>query len=102
MNLPQPQSVTFSSLFAEIENGTIKIPQFQRDFVWSKAESAKLLDSIIKGYPMDDDYDKFFKARCKAISRELGKLIITQEIDVSLPAPSATETVVEEEEWLAS
>ena len=52
MNLPEPQSVTFSSLFAEIENGTIKIPQFQRDFVWSKARSAKLLDSIVKGYPI--------------------------------------------------
>jgi hypothetical protein len=52
MNLPEPQSVTFTSLFAEIENGTIKIPQFQRDFVWSKAKSAKLLDSIVKGYPI--------------------------------------------------
>ena len=52
MNLPEPQSVTFSSLFAEIEDGTIKIPQFQRDFVWSKARSAKLLDSIVKGYPI--------------------------------------------------
>jgi hypothetical protein len=52
MNLPEPQSVTFSSLFAEIDNGTIKIPQFQRDFVWSKAQSAKLLDSIVKGYPI--------------------------------------------------
>jgi uncharacterized protein with ParB-like and HNH nuclease domain len=52
MNLPEPQSVTFTSLFAEIENGTIKIPQFQRDFVWSKTKSAKLLDSIVKGYPI--------------------------------------------------
>ena len=52
MNLPEPQSVTFASLFAEIENGTIKIPQFQRDFVWSKAKSAKLIDSIVKGYPI--------------------------------------------------
>ncbi len=52
MNLPEPQSVTFANLFAEIANGTIKIPQFQRDFVWSKAKSAKLLDSIVKGYPI--------------------------------------------------
>src|SRR5260370_15900068 len=52
MNLAETQSVTFSSLFAEIEDGTIKIPQFQRDFVWSKARSAKLLDSIVKGYPI--------------------------------------------------
>ncbi len=36
----------------EIENGTIKIPQFQRDFVWTKAKSARLLDSMVKGYPI--------------------------------------------------
>lgn len=33
MNLPEPQSVTFPSLFDQIQHGTIKIPQFQRDFV---------------------------------------------------------------------
>jgi uncharacterized protein with ParB-like and HNH nuclease domain len=67
MNLPEPQSVTFSNLFADIENGTIKIPQFQREFVWSKAKSAKLLDSIVKGFPIGtfifgkptNDYDQF-------------------------------------------
>jgi uncharacterized protein with ParB-like and HNH nuclease domain len=52
MNLPEPQSVTFPSLFAEIQDGAIKIPQFQRNFVWSKAKVAKLLDSIVKGYPI--------------------------------------------------
>lgn len=52
MNLPEPQSVTFPSLFDQIRNGTIKIPQFQRDFVWTKLQSARLLDSIIKGYPI--------------------------------------------------
>lgn len=52
MNLPEPQSLIFSSLMSDIEKGTIKIPQFQRDFVWSKEKSAKLLDSIVKGYPI--------------------------------------------------
>lgn len=52
MNLPEPLSVTFSSLMSDIEKGIIKIPQFQRDFVWSKEKSAKLLDSIIKGFPI--------------------------------------------------
>jgi len=52
MNLPEPQSVTFPSLFDQIRNGTIKIPQFQREFVWTKGMSARLLDSIIKGYPI--------------------------------------------------
>ena len=52
MNLPEPLALTFSSLMSAIEKGNIKIPQFQRDFVWSKDKSAKLLDSIVKGYPI--------------------------------------------------
>lgn len=49
---PEPQGISFSSLMNDIERGLIKIPQFQRDFVWDKEKSAKLLDSIIKGYPV--------------------------------------------------
>ncbi len=52
MNLPEPQSVTFPALFSQIRDGTVKIPQFQRDFVWTRAMSARLLDSVIKGYPI--------------------------------------------------
>jgi len=52
MNQPEPQSMPFPILMSEIEKGTIKIPQFQRDFVWPKEKSARLLDSILKGYPI--------------------------------------------------
>jgi len=52
MELPEPQSISFSTLMNNIEKGLIKLPQFQRDFVWTKQKSAKLLDSIIKGYPI--------------------------------------------------
>jgi len=52
MNHPEPQSVSFSKLMQDIENGLIKLPQFQRDFVWTTEKSAKLLDSIVKGYPV--------------------------------------------------
>ena len=52
MYQPETHPKNFSTLFNDIENGTIKIPQFQRDFVWSKEKSAKLIDSIIKGYPI--------------------------------------------------
>ncbi|MCU0329263.1 MAG: DUF262 domain-containing protein [Chitinophagales bacterium] len=50
--LPEPQIRTFSTLLAEIQNGQTKIPQFQREFVWSLAQSANLMDSILKGYPI--------------------------------------------------
>ncbi len=49
---PEPQGPPFRSVMSEIENGVIKIPQFQRDFVWTKQKSAKLLDSMLKRYPI--------------------------------------------------
>lgn len=52
MKLPEPQTRTFSSLVDEIDKGQVKIPQFQRDFVWSMKKSAAVIDSIIKGYPI--------------------------------------------------
>ncbi len=52
MKLPEPVSRTFTGLISDIEKGQIKIPQFQRDFVWDIKKSAKLLDSILKGYPI--------------------------------------------------
>jgi hypothetical protein len=51
---------------------------------------------------MTDNYETFFEARCKAISRELSKQIIPQEIDQVGTPKGAEETVVEQEEWLAS
>lgn len=48
----KPSHANYSDVLNQIQNGTVKIPQFQRDFVWSKPKSAALLDSIIKGYPV--------------------------------------------------
>ncbi|WP_118194685.1 DUF262 domain-containing protein [Albibacterium indicum] len=42
----------YSTLLNEIETGQIKIPQFQRQFVWDLGLSARLIDSILKGYPI--------------------------------------------------
>jgi hypothetical protein len=52
MEQPQPLAQQFSSLMNQIETGTLKIPQFQREFVWNRHKSAKLLDSLLKGYPI--------------------------------------------------
>lgn len=52
MQQPENQSKKYTTLFNNIDEGYIKIPQFQRDFVWTKTETAKLLDSIIKGFPI--------------------------------------------------
>ena len=49
---PKPDSMNYQSLINKIEQGNIKIPQFQRKFVWNIEETAGLLDSILKGYPI--------------------------------------------------
>jgi len=52
MYQPETHLKNFTTLFSDIEKGTVKVPQFQRDFVWPKDKAAKLIDSIIKGYPI--------------------------------------------------
>lgn len=49
---PEPKSTGLSSLLADIDSGRIKIPQFQREYVWEKKAAAQLLDSIAKGFPI--------------------------------------------------
>ena len=49
---PKPDSKKYTDLISEIQKGHIKIPKFQRDFVWSIDKTANLLDSILKGYPI--------------------------------------------------
>ena len=48
----QPTHKQYPHLIADIERGDIKIPQFQREFVWDIEKSAKLIDSILKGFPI--------------------------------------------------
>ena len=52
MQQPEPQSRAYESLLHDIEKGLVKIPQFQREFVWSREKSAALIDSILRGYPI--------------------------------------------------
>ncbi len=52
MNQPKVAGQPFPSLLNEIEQGEVKIPNFQRDFVWDLERSASLLDSMLRGYPI--------------------------------------------------
>ena len=47
-----PGTLLFGDFDSKIKEGSLLIPQFQRDFVWSMKNSAELIDSIIKGYPI--------------------------------------------------
>lgn len=39
-------------VFNELENGNIKIPRFQRGYVWERSKIVKLLNSIYKEHPI--------------------------------------------------
>ncbi len=49
---PEVQSKKYHHLIADIEEGRLKIPKFQRDFVWTAQQTAALIDSVLKGYPI--------------------------------------------------
>jgi hypothetical protein len=49
---PENQNKKYEHLFTDIDTGKIKVPMFQRDFVWTNEQTAQLVDSIIKGYPI--------------------------------------------------
>lgn len=49
---PDNNNKKYEALFLEIDAGEIKLPRFQREFVWDKEQSAKLIDSILKGFPI--------------------------------------------------
>jgi hypothetical protein len=40
------------SLLAKLEEGDIRIPPFQRPFVWKESQVLELLESIYRGYPI--------------------------------------------------
>ena len=46
------ESLTIRKLVGRINSGDIRIPAFQRDFVWEADQVAFLLDSIYKGFPI--------------------------------------------------
>lgn len=51
-NAPEPKIERIANLVHRIQNGDIKIPKFQRGFVWDEDQIIKLLESIYEGYPI--------------------------------------------------
>ena len=53
LSLPKTDRQDYTEIFTEIDKKKIiKIPNFQREFIWNKEKTANLLDSILKGYPI--------------------------------------------------
>ena len=45
------EQLTVSELIEQMNRNRICLPDFQRDFVWSPTQMAKLLESIIRQMP---------------------------------------------------
>src|SRR5688572_31152939 len=49
---PAPEVQYLPSIFRRIQTGDIKIPAFQRAFIWTEAQVLELLESIYRGFPI--------------------------------------------------
>ncbi|UQY33149.1 DUF262 domain-containing protein [Pseudomonas fulva] len=49
---PQPSVLHLVTIFRQISSGDIRIPAFQREFVWKEKQILDLLDSVTDGYPV--------------------------------------------------
>ena len=47
-----PNDFNVSTLFSFIESGAVKIPGFQRHYVWDQKRASKLIESLIIGLPV--------------------------------------------------
>ncbi|WP_444451995.1 DUF262 domain-containing protein [Rhodobacter capsulatus] len=52
ISAPQPSVVHLVTLFRQIANGELKIPAFQREYVWTEKQILGLLDSVYESYPI--------------------------------------------------
>lgn len=47
-----PNDFNIQTVFSLIDNGVIKMPPFQRNYVWDEKRASKLIESIILGLPI--------------------------------------------------
>ncbi|MBO5166494.1 MAG: DUF262 domain-containing protein [Lachnospiraceae bacterium] len=76
----EPGHLTFEQLKNKINEGNIKIPQFQREFVWKKEDAAKLLDSVVKGFPIGSFILWETKSRLRSI-KNIGGIALPNASD---------------------
>lgn len=50
--LSEEIDMSIANVLNQIRNDEIVLPAIQRDFVWSEERTAKLLDSVMRGYPI--------------------------------------------------
>jgi hypothetical protein len=51
-NNPKSEGMSIIELISNVDRGDIKIPKFQRKYVWKQKDIIALLDSLYRGYPI--------------------------------------------------
>ena len=71
------QSYSIRQLLDSVSNGSVRIPAFQRGFVWDMDRVAYLMDSIYKSYPFGSLL--LWRTKYKlAVERKLGRFELPQ------------------------
>ena len=85
---PTVQSETVRRLAEKVAIGDLDIPEFQREFVWTKDQVKDLLDSLIRGYPIGSlliwDLSEYASGRYIYESRRKEWIVDGQQRIVSL------------------
>lgn len=77
----QTDTPLLSGLIESLRKGEIKVPQFQRPFVWKAQQALELLDSIARNYPVGSLL--LWRTRSKlAIERNIGDFSLPQTDDL--------------------
>ncbi|MBN2981570.1 DUF262 domain-containing protein [Cohnella algarum] len=76
-NDPKPDILRIEELVLKVKTGDIKLPKFQRPFVWKKEDILALLDSIYKSYPIGSILLWLTKEKL-ASERKIGDLDINE------------------------
>jgi uncharacterized protein with ParB-like and HNH nuclease domain len=80
MKEPKPETARIEELVYRIKQGDIKIPKFQRPFVWKRRAVIDLLDSVYKGYPIGSILLWLTNEKL-ASERQIGDLEISERPD---------------------
>ena len=92
----QTTSYSLGELLRRAKDGTLTVPQFQRDFVWRTSQVKLLIDSISRSYPIGSllllDEKEGLKLQSRSLAAEIHDDSSTDGVINSSPQPAADVT----------
>ncbi|MFM2059481.1 MAG: hypothetical protein RLY71_3866 [Pseudomonadota bacterium] len=67
---PEARAMRVEDLVRDMRRGRLRIPTFQRPFLWKREDARKLIDSIYRGYPVGNLL--LWERRAEAAQQQLG------------------------------